>query len=441
MMTESYNIAVLGLWHLGVVTAACCASAGFNTTGVDDDDKLISDLNNAKAPLFEPGLDQLITDGVNSNLLSFNQNYQSLMDADIVWVCYDTPVDDNDNANVDFIFQKIVSASKFMKPGAVILISSQIPLGTSQRLRKAINNNELSIAVSPENLRLGKAIDSFKNPGRIVVGVENCVCQEKLELLMNALCDQIIWMDLPSAELAKHAINGFLAMSIAYINELATIGERFGANAYEVEMALKSETRIGPKAYVRPGEAFAGGTLARDLNYIVDLGNAVNFDAKIISAILESNQSHLLWAYHAILHLAKTKGLDASDLQIAMLGIAYKPGTSTLRRSNAINVATKLVDQGFIVKAHDIEVKSLDTYANERLTLVDTMEEAIRDAHIILIMTPWDQYKQIQVDFVRSMMKETVSSHTSDLIVVDQQRIAPQFEGQTGFMYVSFGRG
>eukprot|EP00521_Asterionellopsis_glacialis_P004007 CAMPEP_0195279540 /NCGR_PEP_ID=MMETSP0706-20130129/20525_1 /TAXON_ID=33640 /ORGANISM="Asterionellopsis glacialis, Strain CCMP134" /LENGTH=251 /DNA_ID=CAMNT_0040338059 /DNA_START=55 /DNA_END=807 /DNA_ORIENTATION=+ len=251
-MTESPKIAVLGLWHLGVVTAACCASAGFQTTGFDTDDSLIADLNNAKAPLFEPGLDDLIGEGVNSNLLSFTQDVQSLNDADIVWVCFDTPVDDDDNADVDFVFDKIVSASKHMKSGAVILISSQIPLGTSQRLREALGNNELTIAVSPENLRLGHAIEVFKNPGRIVVGVENADCRAKLEHLMSVLCDNVIWMNLPSAELTKHAINGFLAMSVAYTNELATIGERYGANAYEVELALKSETRIGPKAYVRP---------------------------------------------------------------------------------------------------------------------------------------------------------------------------------------------
>jgi len=328
-----------------------------------------------------------------------------------------------------------------MKSGAVILISSQIPLGTSQRLRNALGNNELTIAVSPENLRLGHAIEVFRNPDRIVVGVENSECREKLEHFMSVLCDNIIWMNLPSAELTKHAINGFLAMSVAYTNELATIGERYGANAYEVEMALKSEIRIGPKAYVRPGEAFAGGTLARDLNYIVDLGQNVNFDAKVAMATLKSNNSHRLWAYHAIMHLVKTKGLNASGLQVALLGLAYKPGTSTLRRSNAINVANKLIEQEFTVKAHDPEVQSLDAYANDSLRLADTIEEAIKDAQIILIMTPWDDYKQIKVDFFRSTMRRFHGTETSGIVVIDQQRIAPQFEDEKGFNYVSFGRG
>lgn len=441
MVNDLPTIAVLGLWHLGAVTAACTASAGFETVGCDLDPTVVANLKLASAPLFEPGLDDLLQKGIVSNKLSFADSFEALCDSDIVWVCFDTPVDEDDNADVEFVFSNIMSASKHMKSGSIILISSQIPLGTSQKLRTELARDDISIAVSPENLRLGSAIDAFTNPGRIIVGVENKVCEKKLEPLMSQLCDHIIWMTVPSAEMTKHAINGFLAMSVAYTNELATLSERFGANAYEVEKALKSESRIGPKAYVRPGEAFAGGTLARDLNYIVDLGKKVGFEPQVATAILQSNHNHRFWAYNSITHLASTRSFNVSKMQIALLGVAYKPGTSTIRRSNAINVASKLADDGFTIKAHDPEVKSLENYSSERLTLVESLEEAIGRAQIILVMTPWQEYKSLTADFVFSAAGKTGSPDNSKLLLIDQQRIVSQFEDDERFEYCSFGRG
>jgi len=249
------KVCVLGLWHLGTVTAACLASGGHQVTGLDYDETVITNLKNGKPPLFEPGLEDLVNKGLASDLLDFSTNLaESVQGAQVIWVAYDTPVDDEDNADVEYVIERVSRLFPRLEAGQYILISSQLPVGTSKHLETMFAQSHpgvnVSFSYSPENLRLGKAISVFTQPDRVVIGTRSEDSRKVFAELLAPFTDRIEWMSVESAEMTKHALNAFLATSVTFINEIASICEQVGADAKEVERGLKSETRIGPKAYL-----------------------------------------------------------------------------------------------------------------------------------------------------------------------------------------------
>ncbi|MBA3872819.1 MAG: UDP-glucose/GDP-mannose dehydrogenase family protein, partial [Anaerolineae bacterium] len=266
------EICVVGLWHLGMVTAACMAKIGHHVTGYDADKDLIEKLQAGETPLFEPGLKDLIQAGITTGNLQFSAEAAAVAQAELVWVTYDTPVDENDVADVDFVVDQVTHLLPFMRQDTLVLISSQLPVGTTARLEAAYHtanpNGSITFAYSPENLRLGNAIRVFMEPDRIIIGIRHETDKVRIAEALKPITNNIEWMSAESAEMTKHALNAFLATSVAFMNEIATLCEQVGADAREVERGLKSEVRIGPRAYLRPGGAFAGGTLARDLVFL-----------------------------------------------------------------------------------------------------------------------------------------------------------------------------
>src|SRR5258708_4995638 len=250
------RVSVAGLWHLGTVTAACCARGGHDVAVSDDDSSVVQDLRQNRLPVDEPGLAEMTASEIASGRLRFTDDASTLAECDILWICYDTPVDENDNADTEFVYSRIGKLLPYLRPDSLVLISSQLPAGSTSRLNTL--RPELTFAYSPENLRLGKAIDVFMKPDRVVIGVGNPHSRERLSALFAPFTDRIEWMSIESAEMTKHALNAFLATSVAFINEVAVICEKTGADAQEVERGLKSDVRIGSKAYLHPGGAYAG---------------------------------------------------------------------------------------------------------------------------------------------------------------------------------------
>ncbi len=389
------NVAVVGLWHLGTVTAACVASAGHRVIGFDPDAALVDQLRAARLPVAEPGLADLTQSGLASGRLSFSADPACIRNCDVVWITFDTPVDDEDHADVDYVIDQVSRLFMHLAAGSIVLVSSQLPVGSIGRLEQlyqtACPQGTATFACSPENLRLGKAIDVFLKADRFVVGTRTLADRPQLGKLLRPFTSHIEWMSVESAEMTKHAINAFLAVSVTFINELATLCEQVGASAREVELGLKTDQRIGPKAYVKPGAAFAGGTLARDITYLVERCGQTGLTSPLLSAVLPSNREHQDWAQHRLQTLLG--GLCGK--RVAVLGLTYKPGTDTLRRSSAVELCEWLSAQGARVRAFDPAVKALPQGLTEKITLCTTWNEAVREAEAVVVATEWPEFRAL----------------------------------------------
>ena len=396
------RVVVYGLWHLGCVTAACLTRAGHQVAGLDPDPQVIADLRRGQPPLHEPGLPELLAAGLADKHLSFSCDpSQALAHADVLWVTFDTPVNEQDEADVAFVRARLEEVRDALKPGTLVLISSQVPVGFTRALQRDWSEKGLRFAYSPENLRLGKAIDVFCHPERVILGIEGEGDRERLTELFAPFCSRLEWMSLESAEMTKHALNAFLATSVTFINELSRLCEEVGADAKEVERGLKSEGRIGPRAYLSPGAAFAGGTLARDLRFLVR--RAVDMDVKtpLLQGVLTSNEVHKNWVRERVDHLLR----GIVQPVVAVLGLTYKPGTSTLRRSSAVELCRWLHDRGVQVRGHDPAVYALPPELNRVLELTPGPLDALNGAHLAVIATEWPSFRGLRAMDVNARMR------------------------------------
>ena len=356
--------------------------------GLDFDVANIARLNQGQAPLSEPGLNELLAAGLASKKLSFTTDPKiACAKADVIWLCYDTPVNDNDESDVDFVLANLRRALPHLPPGALVLISAQLPVGTCRKLETEFP--QFHFAYSPENLRLGKAIDAFEKAERVVVGIRSDAKKPLLEKLFAPFTSQILFMRTESAEMVKHALNSFLALSITFINEVARLCEHVGADAKEVSAGLKSEPRIGPKAYLGPGGPFAGGTLARDVVTLTKLAAAKGEKISVIPAVKQSNDLHRGW----MLRRLQSRLGDLRGKTIAVLGLTYTVNTDTLRRSAAVELCRDLLAAGADVRAFDPAVKQLPAELAP-VRLAAQIADAVKDADAAVVCTEWPEFRQ-----------------------------------------------
>ena len=400
------NVTVYGLWHLGCVTAACVSAAGNKVVGLDLDRKVVEDLRAGRPPLHEPGLGELIGQESQAGRLSFtSEPAEALRGADVLWVTFDTPVNERDEADVASVRRALDQVAAHVPRGCVVLISSQVPAGFTRELAAAWEGRGLRYAYSPENLRLGKAIEVFRSPERVVLGVSEASAREVLGRLFAPFTSRIEWMTVESAEMTKHALNAFLAASVTFANELARLCEAVGADAKEVERGLKSEGRIGPKAYLSPGAAFAGGTLARDVRFLTAFGREYAVQTPLLDGVLASNEVHKAWVREKVTGLLE----GSKEPVVAVLGLTYKPGTDTLRRSLAVELCRWMREKGIAVRAHDPAVKALPEELRAVIDLRGSAAEALRGADLAVVATEWPEFRGLKAeDFVGAMRSPRV---------------------------------
>jgi UDPglucose 6-dehydrogenase len=427
------KICVLGLWHLGTVTAGCLAAAGHDVIGLDFDSRTIEGLQEGLPPVSEPGLQEQLKNGIKKGRLSFTLNAPvAMVDSDVLWVTYDTPVDSDDRADVQFVLDRVEQVLPHVGSRTVVLISSQLSVGSTrvleQKYKELHKGTDATFAYSPENLRLGKAIAVFLNQDRVVVGIRGERGRALLDNLLRPFTKQIVWMSIESAEMTKHAVNAFLATSVSFINEIAVICEQVGADAKEVERGLKTESRIGPRAYLTPGGAFAGGTLARDISFLVNIGNERGVPTHLLRAVRVSNDGHRQWVRRKISGiLSPLKGRT-----VAVWGLTYKPGTDTLRRSSSVELCEWLFDRGVQVRVHDPAVKVLPEDLSQKITHCRTALEALEGAVALVVATEWPEYALIDPDRIVESMRQP--------IVFDVNRfLSAQLETKPTVRYITIG--
>src|SRR5580692_7091762 len=397
-------VGVVGLWHLGSVTAACLAEAGYEVLGVDPDAAVVEELLEGRPPVSEPGLAELLNS--EAGRLRFSADPGALTGVCCAWVTFDTPVDDDDQADVDWVLDRAEELLAPLADGALVIVSSQLPVGSVAALRAGCaarrGAQSLRFACVPENLRLGSALESFRAPDRIVAGVSSEQDREELAELLAPFGANVEWMRVESAEMTKHALNGFLATSVAFINEVAAICESVGADAEEVSRGLKSEQRIGPRAYLGPGEAFAGGTLARDIGFLRGLAKHRGLPAHVFAGVADGNTAHKHWTRRKLLELLADgdpqEDRALADTRVAIWGLTYKPGTNTLRRSSAIELCRWLVVLGATIRAHDPAVGALPSDLADDVELCSTPVEVAIGADVLVVCTAWPDYLQVPIE-------------------------------------------
>lgn len=423
------KIAVQGLWHLGSVTSICLASKNFKVLAVDTDKKLIENFNEGFLPVYEPGLENLFKK--NRTNITFSDDLTQLKDVNLLWVTYDTPVDNKDKADVEFVVQKIKESIAFLKDFSVVLISSQLPVQSIKFLELFAKNKKrkISFAYSPENLRLGDALNVFLNPDRVVVGCRDEITKKIISKILTKLTKNIVWMSVESAEMTKHAINSFLATSVTFANELASICEKVGADAKQVEEGLKTDIRIGKKAYLGPGGPFAGGTLARDIKFLENISKKFSLQNRIISSVFKSNQNHKQWHQKLILN---EFGIKLNKKKFLILGLTYKANTNTLRRSQSLELISWLLSKNALISAYDPSVTLSNNKILKKIDLLVKVDDlSIYD--VIVIGTPLKNF----VDLFN--FKILNKKAKNKIMIFDQHRLLDFPKSEKNIKYFTVG--
>lgn len=390
-----YRIAVLGLWHLGEIYSAGLAGLGHEIHAISDDTDLISNFLKNKPPLPEPGLEELISKNRSEGRLNYSSDFSRIKNCNVVWLTFDTPVNDNDEVDLGPIWQSLEKSLPYLSQGVLVVVTSQIPVGTSQKICEFIKekkpNLDFSYVYTPENLRLGEAVKCFQKPDRIVIGAKDESSLKKIKEIFAPLKTEFLEMSPASAEMAKHAINAFLATSVSFINDISDICEKVGADVLDVTRALRSEPRVGPKAFLDAGLGFSGGTLGRDLKVLMSLSKKEKIKPFILDDVYEKNLSRKDFV---VSRLQDVLG-DLNRKVITLLGLTYKPGTPTLRRSRALEIAVLLKSAGAALKLHDPAASEAELSQFGSFEFYRDPYAATSAAEAIVLITPWLDFKNL----------------------------------------------
>jgi UDPglucose 6-dehydrogenase len=395
----------------------------------------VENLNRGVPPLFEPGLGELISKNIGLNRLSYAVDLKdAVVGASFVLIAFDTRVDENDEVDMSEVYDTAAELTEWLENGSIVIVSSQVPVGTCEEIRSLIRRKRSSldfdVACVPENLRLGQAIDRFMNPERIVIGADNDNTLDRVEAFFSVVKAPKIRMNLRSAEMTKHALNAFLATSISFINEIANLSDEVGADALKVAEALHLDSRIGPKAMLKPGLGFAGGTLARDLRVLQNLGRKAGYQTHLINGVLKVNQHQNSMIAGK---LRKTYG-SLQNLTVGVLGLTYKAETSTLRRSASLQIIRELSDGGAEIKAYDPKADLREIQGHREFEFCSDALAVARGSDALVFVTDWPEFKELDFSRVKSLMKKPVVIDAQNML--DAERLI-----RMGFIYLGVGRG
>ncbi|MCX6576601.1 MAG: nucleotide sugar dehydrogenase [Candidatus Aminicenantes bacterium] len=425
------TIGIIGLWHLGCVLCAAWCKLGHTVVGFDDDTFRIENLKRATPPIYEPGLSDAIREGLGNGKITFSDDIRALASCDFIFLSYDTPVREDDSSDTAILEKAIEDVRPILKDGAILIVSSQSPSGLCRELRTRLRREKpmLELAYSPENLRLGDAIRCYLNPGRIILGAADTRTREQCESLFSQIPAEILSMSMESAEMVKHGINSFLAMSIVFANHLADICESAGARIDDVVAGMKSDPRIGQNAYLAPGIGFSGGTLGRDLKVLDQKNRESDGAAKIFGLIHTMNNQR---KFSILKRIEKIVG-RCEGSSIGILGITYKPGTSTLRRSLPLEIVDLLLEKKAEVRVFDPKADYTELSHSPKFQIAPSLEKASHSVDLLVLLTEWPEFKDVDWEKVFGRMRRPVIFDTKNFL--DRGRLT-----SLGFEYHSVGR-
>jgi UDPglucose 6-dehydrogenase len=406
------KLSVIGTGYLGATHAAAMSSLGFEVVGVDVDQKKIELLNQGKVPFYEPGLEDLLLAEVKSGRLKFTTDFAQISDCDVHFICVGTPQKkDGLAADLTYVDASIASVAPHAKAGSLIVGKSTVPVGTADRLANMLRqaNERVELAWNPEFLREGFAVEDTLRPNRLVVGVTSDRAEEILkEVYAPLLKDGVPWVraDLPTAELVKVAANSFLATKISFINAMAEICEASGGDVTVLAKAIGYDPRIGSR-FLQAGIGFGGGCLPKDIRAF--MARSEELGAKQSLEFLREIDSINLRARARVIDLVRIDlGQDLKGKKIAVLGAAFKPDSDDVRDSPALDIAVQLNQAGASVRVHDPKAIEPARARFAQLDFSENIEGCIAGADVILHLTEWKIYREINPSAIKSQVNQAI---------------------------------
>ena len=406
------KLSVIGTGYLGATHAACMASLGFEVIGYDTDTNKIDLLSKAKVPFYEPDLEELLAAQIKSGRLTFTKNINDLATADVHFICVGTPqVKGGNAADLSYVNSALEGIAKIVKPGGLVVGKSTVPVGTASKLRDRLIalNPKADLAWNPEFLREGFAVEDTLKPNRLVVGVVSDEAEKILKEVYAAnLKENIPWVraDLPTAELVKVAANSFLATKISFINAMAEVCEASGGDITVLAKAIGYDPRIGSR-FLQAGIGFGGGCLPKDIRAF--MARAEELGAKQAVEFLKEIDAINLRARQRIIELVrKDLSNDLSGKKIAVLGAAFKPDSDDVRDSPALDIAAQIQAAGAIVTVHDPKAITNAQKRFPGLNYAQEINETLKDAELVLHLTEWKIYREINPAQIKSLVKSAI---------------------------------
>ena len=406
------KVSVIGTGYLGATHAACVSNMGFEVTGVDTDQSKIELLNQGKVPFYEPDLEDLLSSEIKKGTLKFTSNFADIAAADIHFICVGTPQQENSlAADLRYVDAALDAVAAVAKAGSLVVGKSTVPVGTAERLRKRLQdkNPEVDLAWNPEFLREGFAVEDTLKPNRLVVGVTNDAAELKLKELYKKNIDEgTPWVraDLPTSELVKVAANSFLATKISFINAMAEICEAAGGDVTVLAKAICYDPRIGNR-FLQAGIGFGGGCLPKDIRAFMARAGELGAD-QALEFLREIDSINQRARKRVIELVQRDLSEDLKSKKIAVLGAAFKPDSDDVRDSPALDIAIQIQAAGANVVIHDPKAIEPARKRFPALNFVTTIDDALKDAEIVLHLTEWKIYREIDPVKAKSLVAKPI---------------------------------
>ncbi|MDQ3019405.1 MAG: UDP-glucose/GDP-mannose dehydrogenase family protein [Bacteroidota bacterium] len=431
------KLTIVGTGYVGLVTGTCLADTGNDVICVDIDKEKINKLKNNVLPIYEPDLETIFERNVNQGRLKFTTKLEdAVQKADIIFLALPTPPGEDGSADLSYILGVSDELGKIIKSYKIIVNKSTVPVGTAEKVREAISRNtkiEFDVVSNPEFLREGLAVDDFMKPDRIVIGTKSEKARKMLEELFAPFVRQgnpIIFMDERSSELTKYAANSYLATRITFMNEIANICERIGANVDLVRIGMGSDTRIG-KRFLFPGIGYGGSCFPKDVNALHKSAKEYGYDFDILESVMRVNEIQKTTI------VPKIKAFFNNDLKgkkIALWGMAFKPDTDDIREAPSIYIIKKLLEEGVRISAYDPEaMDNVKKLIGNKIEFVNDHYEALKDADALVIATEWSVFRTPDFAKVAANLKSKVIFDGRNLYDLKHMQ-------ELGFYYNSIGR-
>jgi UDPglucose 6-dehydrogenase len=421
-MTE--RIGVLGAGYVGLTTSACLARLGHRVTCVDTDESKVDLLRTGSVPIDEPGLAELVAQGQAARRLRFTTDQAELTDVTMVVLCLPTPPDDHGRADLGVLEATLPELARCLPRGCVVVTKSTVPVGTAARLPGLLGRDDLPVVSNPEFLREGHAVDDFLHPDRVVIGATppDSAAASRVAALYSGTT--VVRTDNASAELAKYASNGFLAVKLSYVNTLAELCERYGADIGDVGRSMGLDPRIGPD-FLDPGPGWGGSCLPKDTAALLHIAESAGVDFDILRGTVRANARQRARIVRTVRKAATGSAAESlSGVRIGVLGLAFKAGTGDVRDSPAVAVATELARQGAEVTAYDPAVSDLP-----EVHVVDDPYLVAKDAVVVVVLTEWPEFRDL--DWTR------MAAACAEPVVVDTRNC---LDDLSGFTHIRLGR-